>query len=453
MKIVIIGDGKVGHQLATQLSEEDHDLMLIDNKMSRLKQTINELDVSCLCGEGDDVEILKQADVHKADIVIACTNSDSVNMISCLLAKKLGAKSTIARVRNFVYYRQVHLIKEDLGLTMTVNPELAAADEISRVVVFPSALKVELFAKGKVELVEYKLLADSPMVGLSLKEVGQKFSGKALVCAVQRDGNVYIPKGDFVLQQGDKINVAASHSEIENFLRFAGKLTRKIQTVMIGGGGRIALYLAHKLINAGMQVKIIERDQERCIELVDNLPQATVIHGDVTDHDLLEEEGIERTDAFVALTGIDEENIVMSMYAKSMNIPKIITKVNNDYLVAMAEKLDIDTVIAPKTVTANNIVSYVRAMQNSFSSANVETMYRLINKQVEALEFIIKEKTNYTDIPLRKLDLKENVLVVAIVRGKCIIIPDGNEELKVGDSVVIVTNNQYFDDLSDILKD
>lgn len=452
MKIIIIGDGKVGHKLAKQLSEEEHDLVLIDQKAAKLKYSIDELDIIGIEGDGANHEVLLDAGVEEADLAIACTSSDSMNMMCCLLAKKLGAKKTIARVRNPAYYQQMYLIKDDLRLSMAVNPELAVAEEISRVLIFPSATKIETFAKGKVELVEFKLTDQSPIIGLSLEELSRKYTSSVLICAVQRNQEVIIPGGSFVLQEGDKINIASSHTGIEEFFKVTGKLKNRVKTVLICGGGRVSFYLAQKLSNLNIEVKIIERDYDRCLELCELLPQVTVIHGDATDHELLEEEGIDRADAFVALTGIDEENIIVSMYAKTKKVSKIITKVNSEGLTNIVDSLGIDTIVSPKTVTADTIVGYVRAMQNSLASANVETVYRLINNQIEAIEFIIREKTFYTGVSIKDMELKENLLIVCIVRNRKIIIPDGDEILKVNDSVIVVTTCQHVNDLKDIFK-
>lgn len=452
MDIVIIGDGKVGHRLAEQLSDEEYNVALIDNNERKLKDTINELDVSCFLGDGASAEVQREADVPGADLVIACAPTDELNMLCCLLAKRLGAKQTIARVRNPVYYQQMHLFKEDLKLSMAVNPELALAEEISRVLIFPSAAKVETFAKGRVELVEITVGEKNPMAGISLRELYQTYKIKMLICAVQRGSEVYIPDGSFVPRVGDKVHIAASHKEIENFFKFIGAMKNKVKNVLICGGGRVSYYLSRQLLAVGMQVKIIEQNEARCMELCELLPRATIIHGNATEHELLEEEGIGNADAFVTLTGMDEENIIMSMYAKTRDISKIITKVNEEALQHMVEHLGMESVVSAKSVTANVIVSYVRAMKNSMGSANVETVYQLINGKIEALEFLIREKTSYTGIPLKDLTIKENHLVACIVRKRQIIIPGGNDTLEVGDSVIVVSMSQGLEDLSEILR-
>ena len=451
MNIVIIGDGKVGHKVVRQLSEENDDVVLIDQSERKLKNSSNELDISCIAGNGASAETQKQAGVGEADLVIACTSTDELNMLCCLLAKRLGAKQTIARVRNPVYFQQMHLIKEDLKLSMAVNPEMALAEEISRVLIFPSAAKVETFAKGRVELVEISLGPGSPIADLSLIELYKKYQIKILICAVQRDQEIFIPDGSFVLKEGDKVHIAAPHKAIERFFKTTGAKRNRVKTVLVCGGGRTAYYLTARLVTLGMQVKIIEQDKARCEELCELLPKATVIQGNASDHALLDEEGLENADAFVALTGIDEENIIMSLYAKTRKISKVIAKVNEEGLQEMAREMGLETVVSAKDVTANMVLGYVRAMKNSLGSANIETVYRLLGGKVDALEFIIREKTSYTGIPLKDLPIKENRLIACIVRKRQVIIPGGNDTMEVGDSVIVICKGWRLEDLKDIL--
>ena len=391
MNIVIIGDGKVGHKIVRQLSEESDNVVLIDQSEQKLKNSINELDISCIVGNGASAEIQKQAGVPEADLVIACASTDELNMFCCLLAKRLGAKHTIARVRNPLYFQQIHLLREDLKLSLAVNPDQVLAEEISRVLIFPSAAKIETFVKGRVELVEVSLGPDSRMADLSLVELYRKYQIKMLICAVQREQQVFIPDGNFVLKAGDKIHVSASHKEIERFFKTLGTRKNRVKTVMVCGGGRTAYYLATRLTPLGMQVKIIEQNQTRCEELCELLPKATIIHGNASDHSLL------------------EEDIIMSMYARTRQVSKVITKINEEGLQEMVKEMGMESVVSAKNVTANMVLSYVRAMKNSMGSANVETMYRLIDDKVEALEFLIREKTSYTGIPLRDLPIRETV--------------------------------------------
>ena len=451
MKIVIIGDGKVGHKLAVQLSEENYDITLIDQNEGKLKEAMNEMDIFCITGNGADAEIMKQADVPRADLVIACASTDEMNMLSCLIARRLGAKHTIARVRNPIYYRQIGMLKEDLQLSMAVNPELAASNEILRILLFPEANKVETFMKGRVELVEYALGSDQPLTDLSLAEVYRKFQIKILVCAVKRGKEVYIPDGNFVLREGDRIHIAAGHQDLKTFFKSLGRKNAKVKKVIICGGGHVCFYLAAQLLKVGMQVKIIERNEKRCEELCELLPKATILHGNAADHDLLLEEGIGDADAFVALTGMDEENIIMAFFAKTIGVPKIIAKVNEDMRAQMIEGLGIDSIVSAKSATADEIMGYVRARNNSYSSANVETMYHLVQGKVEALEFIIKKECEYTQMSLKDLPIKKNNLIACIGRKRDVIIPNGDDHLEAGDSVIVVTKDHIVSSFRDIL--
>lgn len=452
MKIVIIGDGKVGYKLAEKLSEENYDVVMIDNDEEKLKEAINTLDVNCFFGDGVSAAIQKEAGVQDADLVIACASTDEQNMLSCLVAKKLGAKNTIARVRNPIYYHQIDILKEDLHLSMVINPEFAMANEIARNLIFPAASKVETFVKGRIELVEFPVRADNSLIGHKLADIYRRFQIKILICAIQRGEDVFIPDGEFVLQEDDKLHIAATHKEIEHFFDKIGNRKFRVKNVMICGGGRVGFYLAKKLCAMGMNVRLIEHNPEKCEFLCEELPNATVICGDATDHDLLIEEGVRDTDALIALTGVDEENIIMGLFAKKQGVRKIIAKVNEDSRAQMVEGLGLDSIVSAKTATADAIFSYVRARQNSLSSANVEAMYRLVDDRVEALEFIIRQETKYTNIPLKDLKTKPNNLIACIGRKRQIIIPSGNDSLQVGDSVVIVTKSRKVQDIADILE-
>lgn len=450
MKIVIIGDGKVGYKLAKQLSSEKYDIILIDNNEEKLRKSIERMDVFCVAGEGGSVEVQQRADVPHADLVIACTSTDECNMLSCLIARRLGARHTIARVRNSIYYKQIDFLKKDLHLSMVVNPELIVAGDITRLLLFPDASKVETFVKGRVELVEFPIHCGK-LEGLSLSELYARFQVQVLVCAVESGETVLIPDGDYILKAGDKLHIAASHQNMEQFFKKIALRKEKIKNAMICGGGRVAYYLASQLCNLGMNVKIIERNRERCEELCELLPQATIINGDATEHDLLIEEGIEKTDAFIALTGMDEENIIMSLFASKQSVSKVIVKINEDRRAMMIDELGLDSIVSAKTATADAILGYVRARRNSQCSANVETMYQLLDGRVEALEFIIKSENAYTGVPLKDLNLKVNNIIACIARGRKIIIPNGDDSIQVGDSVVIITMTKQIRDLDDIL--
>lgn len=451
MRIVIIGDGKIGHKVARQLSDENYDVVMIDQNEQILKNTSNELDVICIVGNAASAEVQKQAGVEGADLVIACTPMDELNMFCCLLAKRLGAKQTIARVRSPLYYQQIDLLKDDLKLSMAVNPDRTLAEEVARVLYLPSAAKVETFAKGQVELVQVTLGEDNIMVDMSLMDFYKKHQIKMLVCAVRRGSDIYIPDGRFVLKAGDMIHVVAAHKEIGRFFKTTKTMRSRVKKVMICGGGRSSYYLAAKLCTMGMDVKIIELSRERCMELCDLLPKATIIHGDASSHSLLEEEGLSDTDAFVSLTGSADQNIIMSMYANSKKVPKVVTKVNDESLQGMVTALGMESVVSVKDTTANVLLGYVRAMKNSEGSANVETVYRLLDGKVEALEFSIREETIYTGIALKDLPIKADHLVASIVRNRQIIIPGGNDTLEVGDSVIVISKGKRLNDLKDIL--
>lgn len=451
MEIVIIGDGKVGYKLAKHLSVEDYNVVLIDNNGKKLRFAMDRLDIACVTGDGVDAEIQKEAGVPRADLVIACTSADELNMLSCLIARRLGARHTIARVRNPIYFKQIGLLKEDLHLSMAVNPELIVADEIFRMLMFPDASKVETFVKGRVELIEYLVHEDSRLIGMSLADMYNKYQIRVLVCAVEHRGEVLIPDGDYVIRQGDCLHITAPHKEVELFFKLLGKHRQKIKKVIICGGGRVAYYLSRQLCSIGMQVKILEKDEDRSEELCELLPKAVIINGDATDHDLLIEEGIEDADAFVALTGMDEENIITSLFAQTQGVGKIIVKINEDRRAHMVADLGLDSIVSAKTATADAILSYVRARKNSQGSVNVETMYQLVDEKVEALEFIIKSETDYTGTPLKNLSLKSNNLIACIARKRQIIIPGGDDCMQVGDSVIVVTMEKQIEDIEDIL--
>lgn len=451
MRVVVIGGGKVGNKIIEQLSKESHDVTVIEKNPEVIQKINNYLDIACINGNAINYDIQKEAGVDAADIVIGCTSSDEINMFSCLLAKKLGAKHTIARVRNPEYYNQLNYIKDDLGLSMVINPEYVAANEISRILRFPSALKVETFAKGKVELLEFKVGVDSVLVGMKMKEISHKFNLKVLICAVQRANDVIIPNGDLVLEAGDKLSIAASHLELENFLGRIGGLKRKVKTVMLIGGGKIAYYLCESLKKLNIKIKIIERDIKACNNIADLLPYVDVIHGDGTDQQLLEEEGIDDVDAFVCLTGIDEENIILSIYANSKNIRKVITKVGHSTFLNMTETLNLDTVISPKDITGSIILRYVKAMEASYGS-KLNSFYRMVDGKVDVLEFSVGETSKIVGERLADLKLRKHLLLACIVREGSIIIPSGNDIVNAKDNIIIVTKHQDISDVDDIVE-
>lgn len=451
MRVVIIGNGKAGSNLASTLAGEGHDVTVIDNNPKALKKTQDTEDVMCIEGNGVDADVQREASVNKAGMVIATTPYDEVNLLCCLVAKKLGAAKTISRVRNPEYYKQIDLIRDDLGLSMVINPEGTTADEILRVLITPTAAKVEVFEKGKMELVEYKVPENAPIVGFNLVEIYKRTKIKFLICAVQRESNIFIPSGDFILKAGDRISIAATHKEIEQFFKMCGSLKDKVKACMIVGGGRICYYLTRLLLSMGMRVKIIEKNYERCEHLAEIFPKATVINGDGTDQDLLLEEGIREADSFVAITGIDEENIIMSLYAKSNSNAKVVTKINRESYVNLTSQLGLDCVISPKYLTTSSILSYVRSLDNTDS--NIESLYHVVGNQVEAAEFRIRENIpEIVGIPIKDLRLKKNILICSVIRNRQAIIPDGNTVIEMFDSVVVVSMKHRFSDIRDILE-
>ena len=453
MKIVIVGDGKVGQALTGRLAEEGHDVVVIDSSPKALRTSVEIHDVMGVNGNGASYAVQKEAGVGDADLLIAATSGDELNLLCCMLAKKLGARHTIARVRNPDYADQLVLMKEELGLSMTVNPELAAAREIARMLRFPSALKLDSFARGQVELVEIKVKADSPLLGQALYALSSRLGIRILICAVRRGEEVYIPTGDFVLQEGDKITITASPSELDSLFRKLGIYRHKIHRVMVVGGGRIAYYLAKQLLRLGMSVKIIEQDAARCEQLSEALPKAHIILGDGTERELLEEEGIADMDALVAVTGMDEENIIISMYAGTLGLAKVVTKINRMSFQEILDGAGIESVITPKGITVNQIIRYVRAMDNSKGS-NVETLHRIVGGRVEALEFNVAKNCQgeLTGIPLKDLRTRKDLLIACIIRGQQIIYPGGNDTIEERDNVIVVTTGHQLQDLSDILE-
>lgn len=450
MKMVIIGNGKAGSTLASMLSNEGHDVTVIDISASALEKTQNTEDVMCIQGNGIDADVQRDAAVNKAGIVIASTQYDEVNLLCCLIAKKLGAQRTIARVRNPESYKQIDFIREDLGLSMVINPEAITADEILRVLITPAAAKVEVFERGHMELVEYKIPDNSPILDCSLQEIYKKTKIRFLICAVLRDSEIYIPDGIFILRPGDRISIAATHKEIEQFFKMNGSIVDKVKSVMIVGGGRISCYLTKNLLGIGMHVKIIEQDLEQCRRLAEMFPKAAVIHADGTDQDMLVEEGMRDADAFVAVTGIDEENIIMSLYAMNNSSAKVVTKINRESFVELTGQIGLDCIISPKYLATNSVLAYVRSLDNTES--NIESIYHIVDNRVEAVEFKIKENIpRLIGIPLRELKFKKNILICSVVRGRQAIIPDGNTTIEQGDSVVVVSKEYRFSDISDIL--
>ncbi len=452
MKIVIVGCGKVGYTLAKQLSMENHDITIIDNSSKVIEKTQETLDVIVMSGNGAALDIQREARVDEADLLIATTDSDELNLLCCIVAKRLGCRHTISRVRNADYMNQLQFMRDDFGLSMTVNPEFATARTIFRFLQFPSFLKIDSFAKGRVELVELKLAENNVLVGKSLDKLTTELHLKVLVCVVERDNKIFIPKGDFVLRAGDKINVTAPRSELAKMIKRLGISTQKIRNVMIIGGGRIAEYLADELIKSGVDVKIIEQDTERGLELAARFPEALIINDDGSSHDVLLAEGIRETDAVLTLTGIDEQNLVISMYAEHIGVPKTVTKMNRSEYSELFSDKEIGSTVCPKDVIAAEIVRYVRSIDNT--DASIITLHRIVEGKAEAIEFIANVQTAGLDTPLKDLKLKKNILIACISHNGNVIIPRGMDRISYGDTVIIVTAaDEPIVELNDIFEE
>lgn len=449
MNILIVGCGKAGSVLTQTLCNEGHNVTVMDIDSDVVTAMVDNNDVQGICGNGLILKDLQEAGVEHTHIIIAMTDSDEVNIMCCLMARKSGARHSIARVRNPLYADQMVFMREELGVSMMVNPEFHTANEIARMLRYPNAIHVETFAKGRLDLAEIRITPGSILDGLLLSALPKKLKVHLLVCAVQRDDEIMIPDGNFVLQGGDKIYITALHSEIGNFYRQVGEFKSRVKSALIIGGGRITYYLASQLLELGISVKIIEQDEARCETLSEYFPKATIVHADGTDQDVLLEQGIENTDACIMLTGIDEENIILSLYAKKIGVEKIVTKINRISLRSISDSVGLENIVSPKTTTADLILQYVRAKQNSENS-NIITLYRLAEERLEAIEFIIRENTDYVGIPLKELRMKSGFLIAGIIRGSKRIIPSGDDILKLNDSVVVVTTKCKVTSLDEI---
>ena len=451
MKIIIAGCGKIGSTLISSLVAEGHDIVAIDNNPAVISELTNIYDVMGICGNGVDSDILEEAGITECDLFVSVAGSDELNMLSCFLARKLGAKHTVARIRTPEYNdKSLGIMKNHLELSLTINPERLAAHDLFNILKFPSAVKIESFSRRYLEIIEIRLKEDSLLDGIKLCDIYGKFNAKVLVCCIQRDDQVFIPNGTFVLKSGDRIGITATHNELQKFFKTLGQMQKQAKDVMLLGGGRVSYYLAEMLTNIGTSVKIIEQDEKTCELLSELVPKATVIHGDGAQQELLVEEGLLNTDAFVSLTGMDEENILVSIFASSQNVPKVIAKVNRDELASMAEKLGVESLVSPKKIVSDLIISYARALQNSMGS-NVETLYKLMDDKAEALEFNVVEDSKVIGIPLKDLKIKKNILIGGIIRNRKTIIPGGNDIILSGDKVVVIAADHRLQDLSDIL--
>ncbi len=454
MRIIIVGAGKVGLVLTQHLSV-DNRVTLIDENPQLIENIINIYDVMGVCGNGASYDVQKEAEADKAELLIATTSSDEINILACLVAKKMGVRHTIARIRNPEYEKQLRFLREDLGLSMVINPEKATAREIARVLRFPAAMKLESFSKGRLELVEYRLPENSVLDGMHLFDLYRSIRVRVLICAVSRKGETIIPAGDFVLRAGDKIYLTSSPAQLEQFFSHLGVFRSRANSVMIVGASKICFYLAEELLEMGMSVKIIDQNEQRCVQMGERLPRAMVIVGDGTDSELLQEEGIEQTDAFVAITGMDEANILMAMSAakQSGDCCKVVAKINRKPLVDLVSAASmIDSVVSTGSVTAELILQYIRAMQNAAGS-QIKTLHRIVDEKVEALEFGVTADAPYLDVPLRDLRLKSGILLAGIVRQNGeIVIPSGEDVIHLHDDVIVVTRDTTLQDMRDIFQ-
>lgn len=453
LQIIIVGCGKVGRTLVEQLSREGHDITIVDKNAEKV-QTISSLyDVMGVTGNGASYSVQMDAGIENTDLLIAVTDSDELNLLCCTVAKRVGDCAAIARVRTPDYSVEAGYLRDKLGLAMIINPELEASREIGRILYVPTALEVNSFAHGQAEMIKIKVPENNMLAGKKIVRIGKEvdFLDKILICAVERGDEVYIPSGDFKIEGGDIVSFVAPRMQAKVFLERIGFKTNQVKDCMIIGGGKAAYYLALQLLHMGISVKIIERDKERCEELSVLLPKAVIINGNGSDEELLKEEGLSRVESFVPLTGIDEENIMLTMYARHVSNAKVITKINRIAFREVINSLDLGSVIYPRYITAEAIIAYVRAKKESMDS-NIETLYHLFDSRVEAIEFRVYKESAVTGTPLMKLNLKNNLLISFINRDSEIIIPSGHDTIEVGDTVMIVTTHTGFNDLQDILR-
>ena len=452
MKIVIIGLGTIGKTILKNLANEAHTITIIDEDKDKVESLIEKYDVSGVVGNGASLAIQKEAGVKGADLAIVLTDSDELNIFTCLVAKKLGVKNTITRVRNPEYSRQIMDMQDELGISMIVNPERDTATEIFNMINLPSIGQVDHFGNGRALLFEIVAERGCSLIGQTLISIGRSLSTRVLICAVQRGQEVIIPTGNFLIQEGDRIHLTSDAKSLRDFIAEINLVRSPLKNIMIVGGGKIGYYLSDELSKKKYKIKLIEGNRKTAEELAESLPKVTVIHGNGTQHDLLTEEGIEAMDAFIALTNTDEENMVVSMFANKLKVRKTITQIKSDDLFGMLDELGINNIVSPKNIVADRIISYIRAIANKRGS-NVLTLYRLVNDQVEALEFLAKRKQDKIyDKPLRELNIKKNCLVACIIRQNEVVIPDGNSTIKIGDNVIVVTTHKNFDDLTDIFE-
>lgn len=451
LNIIIVGCGKVGMTLIEQLSKEGHDITIIDKNAAKVQEMSNLYDIMGLVGNGASYSVQMEAGIENADLIIAVTASDELNLLCCTVAKQVGDCAAIARVRTPDYSKEAGYLREKLGLTMIINPELEASLETARILYLPTALEVNSFAHGQAEIVKFKIPEGNLLDGMTIATLGKSITNEILICAIEREGEVYIPGGNFQMAKNDIVSFVAPRRHIRSFLKKIGFKTKQVKDAMIVGGGKASYYLAKQLIAMGIDVKIIEQNKERCEELSILLPQAIIINGDGTDEEVLREEGIEYAQAFIPLTDIDEENIMLTLHAKQVSNAKLITKINRSTFKNVISKLDLGSVIYPRYITSEAIIAYVRAKKNSTNS-NIETLYHMFDNRAEAIEFRVDEPSSVTGIPLKDLMLKNDLLVSFIYRNGKVQIPSGLDTIEVGDTVMIVTTHTGLDNIQDIIR-
>ena len=451
LNIIIVGCGKVGMTLIEQLSKEGHDITIIDKNAAKVQEMSNLYDIMGLVGNGASYSVQMEAGIENADLIIAVTASDELNLLCCTVAKQVGDCAAIARVRTPDYSKEAGYLREKLGLTMIINPELEASLETARILYLPTALEVNSFAHGQAEIVKFKIPDGNLLDGMTIATLGKSITNDILICAIEREGEVYIPGGNFQMAKDDIVSFVAPRRHIRSFLKKIGFKTKQVKDAMIVGGGKASYYLAKQLIAMGIDVKIIEQNKERCEELSILLPEAIIINGDGTDEEVLREEGIEYAQAFIPLTGIDEENIMLTLHAKQVSNAKLITKINRSTFKNVISKLDLGSVIYPRYITSEAIIAYVRAKKNSTNS-NIETLYNMFDNRAEAIEFCVDEPSAVTGIPLKDLMLKNDLLVSFIYRNGKVQIPSGLDTIEVGDTVMIVTTHTGLDNIQDIIR-
>ncbi|MBR4319620.1 MAG: Trk system potassium transporter TrkA [Oscillospiraceae bacterium] len=452
MNILIVGCGKAGSILTQTLCKEGHDVTVMDIDSEVVTNVIDNFDAQAVEGNGLIVKNLLEAGAETANIIIAMTESDETNIMCCMIARRLGTHHSIARVRNPMFSEQIVFMREELDISLMVNPEYQTANEIARMLRYPNALHVDSFAGGRMELAELRVAPDSLMDGLVLSSLSSKLKLRFLVCAVMRGEECLIPDGSFILRGNDRIYITAAHSELSKFYKQFGDVKNKIKSVVIVGGGKISYYLTRQLLELGMQVKIIEQDMNRCEQLSDWFSKAELICADGTDQNVLLEEGLANANACITLTGIDEENIILSLYAKKLGVDKIVTKINRTSLVPISDSVGLQNIVSPKNTTAALILQYIRAKENSESSANINSLYRLADDKLEAIEFIIRKNARYIGVPLKQLTTSRYSLIAGIIRNNKRIIPSGDDCLKLNDSVIVVTTSQKVSSLDDVFQ-